>query len=81
MIQRINYFRRQVGYTEKITLDNTKSASSQDCSLMMKANNKLSHSPTPDWSCYTTAGADAAGNSNISLGNHSTASLMRGFVN
>jgi hypothetical protein len=75
MIQRINYFRRQVGYTEKITLDNTKSASSQDCSLMMKANNKLSHSPTPDWSCYTTAGADAAGNSNISLGNHSTASL------
>jgi hypothetical protein len=75
VIQRINYFRRQVGYTESITLDASKSAASQDCSLMMKANNSLNHTPPTSWSCYTAAGAGAAGNSNISLGSHSTASI------
>ncbi len=75
MIQRINYFRRQVGFTEQITLDTSKSASSQDCSLMMKANNQLNHFPPTTWSCYTAAGAGAASSSNLSLGSHSTASL------
>ncbi len=32
---------------------------------MMDANNQLSHSPPQSWTCYTSDGAQAAGNSNI----------------
>ncbi|MES2986300.1 MAG: CAP domain-containing protein [Pseudomonadota bacterium] len=37
-------------------------------SLMMAANNALSHTPPSSWNCYTAAGATAAGQSNIYLG-------------
>jgi uncharacterized protein YkwD len=36
--------------------------------LMMLAKNKLSHTPGPDWPCYSDDGADAAGHSNLALG-------------
>jgi Cysteine-rich secretory protein family len=37
----------------------------QACALMMDANNALDHSPPTNWACYTQAGAEAAGKSNI----------------
>ena len=37
-------------------------------SLMFAANGQLSHTPPASWNCYTAAGADAAGKSNIYLG-------------
>jgi len=41
---------------------------SQQSALMMAANGQLSHFPPTSWNCYTTAGATAAGQSNIYLG-------------
>lgn len=40
----------------------------QACSLLMEANNKLSHEPAMDWKCWTQDGADGAGSSNITTG-------------
>ena len=34
---------------------------------MFSRNNQLSHSPSSSWACYTSAGAQAAGSSNIAL--------------
>ncbi|MCW2351379.1 CAP domain-containing protein [Sphingobium sp. B12D2B] len=36
-----------------------------DSSLMMAANRTLDHNPPPTWTCYTTAGRDAAGSGNL----------------
>jgi uncharacterized protein YkwD len=36
--------------------------------LMMQAKNDLNHAPGPDWPCYSSDGADAAGHSNLALG-------------
>ncbi|MBB5710494.1 CAP domain-containing protein [Sphingomonas xinjiangensis] len=43
-------------------------AAAMQSSLMMAANGQLSHTPPTNWLCYTTAGATAAGQSNIYLG-------------
>jgi len=51
-----------------VSEDTGLSAAAQECALMQKAHGSLSHSPTPDWECYTTEGANAAGRSNISSG-------------
>ena len=40
---------------------------SQLTALMMSANRRLSHAPSPGWRCYTSAGAANARNSNILL--------------
>lgn len=36
-----------------------------EAALMMATNNALSHDPPPSWSCWTAAGASAAGSSNL----------------
>ena len=51
-----------------VTNDATLDAGDQACALMMRANNQLSHTPPNTWTCFTQAGADAAGASNISGG-------------
>jgi hypothetical protein len=40
-------------------------AKAQACALIEHAAGTLSHTPTPDWACYTAEGAEAAGSSNI----------------
>ncbi len=50
---------------EPFTLDTSVHAAQQECALMMHANGALSHGPPPTWACYTQAGAQAAGSSNI----------------
>lgn len=51
-----------------VATDATKDATAQACALMMDANNALSHTPPSSWACYTSAGASAAGQSNICSG-------------
>jgi len=71
LLQRINYFRRLCGVRDSVVLNPTSSAKCQDMALMIDAKDSLSHAPAASWPCYTAAGAEAAANSNLSLGNHS----------
>ncbi|MES2441479.1 MAG: CAP domain-containing protein [Pseudomonadota bacterium] len=43
-------------------------AAVQQTSLIMAANGQLSHTPPASWACYTSAGATAAGQSNLYIG-------------
>ena len=63
----INFF-RAMGRLDPVTLDRALSAPAQKAALMMDANFALDHDPPPSWSCWTEAGADAAGQSNLCLG-------------
>lgn len=67
-IDRINWFRSMAGVPAVITLGSTFSTQDQQAALMMAANNDLSHSPPTNWQLYTSAGASAAGKSNLALG-------------
>jgi uncharacterized protein YkwD len=51
-----------------VDVDPTRNQQDQECALMMRANNMLSHTPPNTWTCWTQAGSDAAGSSNISSG-------------
>jgi uncharacterized protein YkwD len=51
-----------------VVTDATRDQKAQACALMMDANNMLSHTPPASWTCYTAAGAEAAGKSNIASG-------------
>ena len=48
-----------------VTNDAALDVKAQACALMMDANNALSHTPPTSWTCYSAAGAEAAGKSNI----------------
>ena len=48
-----------------VTTNASHDADAQACALMMHANGQLSHTPPMSWSCYSTGGDTAAGNSNI----------------
>lgn len=52
-------------------------AKSQACAVMMKANGKISHNPSPSWNCYTADGALAASKSNLSGGGDATRAVYR----
>ena len=64
----VNFFRAMVGLPASLPHVATKDAKSQQAALMMTANNSLSHFPPTSWKCYTTDGAEAAGQSNLALG-------------
>lgn len=61
--------------------DPSLSAAQQQCAVMMTANNSLSHSPPSSWRCYTTAGAGAAGSSNLALGTSTPAASVDLYAN
>ena len=73
--RRINFYRALSALPADITFDTTKSGKNQQGALMMSANNSLSHTPPNTWTCYTAAGAEAAGNSNIALGTYGPGSV------
>ncbi len=77
--RRTNFFRAMAGIPANVTLSLETSAKAQQAALMMSANNQLNHSPPTGWSCYTENGAEAAGNSNLSLG-HNGPSAITGFI-
>jgi hypothetical protein len=68
------------GLPTQITLNPISSAKSQEAALMMTANGTLSHSPPPSWTCYTAAGAEAAGKSNLALGQSSLSAAMTAWI-
>ncbi|MGB0383464.1 MAG: CAP domain-containing protein [Ardenticatenaceae bacterium] len=72
---RINYYRAMAGGPAGVTLNETYNSKAQQAALMMSANGSLDHTPPTDWSCYTKEGAEAAGSSNLSLGNSGAAAV------
>ena len=68
VIRRVNYFRGMAGVPAEIALSPTLNAKCQKAALMMAYNDELDHTPPTDWGCYSADGAEAASQSNISLG-------------
>ncbi len=68
VLLRLNYFRAMAGVPANVTFSDTYSSKDQQAALMMSVNNALNHYPPDSWLCYTAAGYEAAGNSNIALG-------------
>ena len=67
VLQRVNWYRRMAGLGV-VSERSGYSAAAQQTSTMMSAAGSLSHSPGSGWACHTTAGATAAGKSNLALG-------------
>lgn len=63
----VNYF-RGLAHLDPVTLDPALTSADQSAALMMHANYSLSQFPPSSWTCYTAAGAAAAGRSNLALG-------------
>jgi len=51
-----------------VVYDATQETGTQAAALMMLVNNRLSHTPSSDWACYSAAGAGAAQKTNLSRG-------------
>jgi hypothetical protein len=56
------------GVPAKVTLNDEYSTKAQAAALMMSVNRQLSHDPPASWQCYSDAGHEGAGNSNLYLG-------------
>jgi hypothetical protein len=70
-INRVNLYRALAGLPGNISEFSSaggQQADNQQAALMFVANGALSHTPPNTWTCYTSAGATGAGNSNIALG-------------
>lgn len=81
MLRRINYFRSMAGVPALKGLDETYNLKAQAAALMMSANDDLNHTPSPDWKCYTEAGSEGAGSSNLALGFDGTDAISHGYMN
>ncbi|MGC4091251.1 MAG: CAP domain-containing protein [Polyangiaceae bacterium] len=56
---------RYIAALPAVAYDATRNQQDQACALMMQANNTINHTPPSTWTCYTAAGATAAGSSNL----------------
>lgn len=63
----LNFLRNLAGL-QGVELDEVFNDRAQKAALMMHAQNSLSHSPGTNWACYSQAGAQGAGASNLYLG-------------
>jgi hypothetical protein len=80
-IDRVNFYRALAGLPGNITLlGGTDAADTQAAALIFSANQNLSHDPPSSWICWTQAGHDGAGNSNIALGYGNNAAAGTGAV-
>lgn len=68
VLRRINFFRAMAGVPAHIIFTSEYNTKTQAAALIMSRNTTLSHSPSSSWWCYTSAGAEGAGNSNLALG-------------
>lgn len=75
ILNRLNYFRRAAGVPPLSGLDVALNQKAQAAALMMSKQGALSHSPGEGWGCYTAAGAEAAGKSNLYLGNYGPSAI------
>ncbi|MCY4418703.1 MAG: IPT/TIG domain-containing protein [Cytophagales bacterium] len=74
-LDRLNYFRRQVGLREPLILSKDLSAQCQKAALILAAEKKLTHIPKPNATCYSKEGMEA------SMGNLYLSSAPRiGFI-
>jgi hypothetical protein len=75
-----NYGRWLAGLPEA-AYDEALNPPTQSCATIMANQRSLSHNPPPNWACYTEAGAQAAGESNIHLSsrNESVADSVIGY--
>lgn len=62
----LNYVRSLAGLAP-VKLSASLNYGAQRAALMMSANGALSHSPSRSWKCWSSAGAAAAGRSNLAL--------------
>ena len=82
VLLRVNYLREMAGVADGITFDSTKNAKAQKAALIMLANQALSHDPGGETTgpmlstCLTPEGDEAAGSSNLSLGNYGWNAVM-----
>ncbi len=64
-LRRVNYFRAMAGVPDWVTLSDDYNRKAQAAALMMVVNERLSHYPTEDWTCYSDDGAEGASHSNL----------------
>jgi hypothetical protein len=80
-IERVNFYRALAGLPGTVgLLSEPEGTDTQAAALIFSANQQLSHFPTSDWLCWTQAGADGAGHSNIALGFGNDAAAGPGAV-
>lgn len=77
-LEMVNFFRNMSGLND-VFFDSTYNSKAQAAALMMHAQNALSHTPPSNWACYTAAGSEAAGRSNLYLGVRGAAAI-RGYI-
>jgi hypothetical protein len=75
ILQRIAYYRAMAGVPADIGLSSTYSSKDQAAALIFGAQGSLSHDPPSNWACYTAAGNEGAGSSNIALGASGTTAV------
>jgi hypothetical protein len=75
IVARVNDYRWMAGLPGGVTLDPTENSEAQLATLMMAANDQLSHSPPPTWLDYSAAGSVAAAHSDLTLGASGTSAI------
>ncbi len=80
-IDRVNVYRALAGLPGNITLlGSTPATATQAAALIFSANQSLSHLPPNTWTCWTQAGSNGAGNSNIAAGYGNNAAAGTGAI-
>lgn len=79
VLRRINFFRAMAGVPAVQGFAADYNSKAQAAALMMSAQNSLSHAPGTSWACYTAAGAEGAGSSNLYLGVYGP-SAISGYI-
>ena len=72
IVQRVNWYRQMAGLNT-VTEDPSQSAAAQQKALIILAEGRSSHYPTPDWACYTEV--PIGGGENLFLGESGLASV------
>ena len=65
VVQRVNWYRQMAGL-DPVIENPALSATAQDKALIVLAEGRVSHSPSPDWACYRTI--EGPGGENLGLG-------------
>jgi uncharacterized protein YkwD len=80
VLRRINWFRAMAGLPANVQLDATFNRKAQQAALVMAANKSLSHNPPSAWTCNNAEATEAAGSSNLALGNAGADSIAVGYM-
>ncbi len=78
--KRIDFYRGWYGLAPTQDPDPALAVGAQECAAMMGVAQKNSHFPEADWPCYTEAGAETAGKSNLVVGYGSPARSVDVFM-